>query len=131
MTQAYRFCLEPTPAEARRLASHAGAARFAYNRGLARVEACLKAREWERRLLGASVTEVPWSLAALRREWNAEKQRVAPWWAENSKEAYSSGLDALARGLRAFSDSRNGKRRGPRVGFPRRKRRGRSREGFR
>lgn len=31
MTQAYRFCLDPTPAQQRALASHAGAARFAYN----------------------------------------------------------------------------------------------------
>ncbi|MQA75747.1 MAG: transposase [Solirubrobacterales bacterium] len=131
VTQAYRFCLDPTPAQRRRLASHAGAARFASNWGLAYVKACLKARAWERRILGAAVTEVPWSLAALRREWNADKDRVAPWWAENSKEAYSAGLAALADGLGAFSDSRAGRRKGRRVGFPRRKRRGRSRESFR
>ena len=40
------------------------------------------------------------------------------WWAENSKEAYNSGLDALARGLRQWSASRSGKRRGARIGFP-------------
>ncbi|MGH2708348.1 MAG: IS607 family element RNA-guided endonuclease TnpB, partial [Actinomycetota bacterium] len=67
---------------------------------------------------------------ALRREWNAAKAEVAPWWAANSKEAYSSGLDALARALGAFTNSRSGKRRGPKVGFPRR-RRLRSRRSFR
>lgn len=29
--QAYRFALDPTPAQQRALASHAGAARFAWN----------------------------------------------------------------------------------------------------
>jgi putative transposase len=131
VTQAYRFALDPTPAQGRKLASHAGAARFAYNWGLARVKACLQARAWERRILGGAVTEAPFTLAALRREWNEAKEQVAPWWAENSKEAYSSGLQALADGLDAWSQSRNGRRRGRRVGFPRFKRRGRARESFR
>jgi putative transposase len=48
-----------------------------------------------------------------------------PWWADNSKEAYSSGLDGLARALKSFTDSRHGRRKGRRVGFPRFKRRGR------
>lgn len=131
VTQAYRFALDPTPAQERKLASHAGAARFAYNWGLARVKACLTAREWERAILGGPVTETPWSLPALRREWNREKDRVAPWWVENSKEAYNSGLDGLARALDAWSQSRRGTRRGRRVGFPRFKRRGRARESWR
>jgi putative transposase len=78
--QAYRFALDPTPAQERKLRSHAGAARFAYNFGLALVKARL-----EERAAGREV-EVPWSLPALRREWNAAKGQVAPWWAENSKE---------------------------------------------
>lgn len=63
----------------------------------------------------------------MRRWWNASKDTLAPWWRENSKEAYSSGLDALARGLAAWSASRSGKRRGPKVGFPRFKARRRGR----
>jgi putative transposase len=70
---------------------------------------------------------VPWTLPDLRLEWNRGKQQVAPWWAENSKEAYNSGLDALARALKNWSDSRNDRRRGPPMGFPRRKRKGRAR----
>ncbi len=34
--QGYRFALDPTPAQERALRSHAGAARFAWNWGLAR-----------------------------------------------------------------------------------------------
>ena len=44
--------------------------------------------------------------------------RGAPWWAENSKEAYNTGLDALARGLDAWSKSRKGERAGKAIGFP-------------
>src|SRR3989442_15822632 len=62
---------------------------------------------------------VPYALPALRWEWNRAKATVAPWWRENSKEAYSAGLDGLARALKNYFESRAGKRAGPRVGFPR------------
>jgi putative transposase len=123
--QAYRFALDPTPAQRRALASHCGAARFAYNWGLAFVKARLDARATDPGLT------VPWTLPALRREWNQAKAEVAPWWAENSKEAYSSGLDALARALTNFSDSKQGRRQGQRVGFPRYKKKGRARDACR
>ena len=71
---------------------------------------------------------VPWTLASLRKEWNQQKEAVAPWWRENSKEAYSSGLEGLARALQNWSDSRKGKRRGRRMGFPRFRKKGRGRE---
>jgi hypothetical protein len=40
-------------------------------------------------------------------------------WAGNSKEAYSGGLADLVRALSNWSDSKDGKRHGRRVGFPR------------
>jgi putative transposase len=120
--QAYRFALDPTPRQQGRLASHVGASRFTFNWGLALVKERL-----DRSAAGEDV-RVPWSLFELRREWNRAKDQVAPWWAENSKEAYSSGLDGLARALKNFSDSKSGRRRGAKLGFPRHKRRGRGRE---
>jgi putative transposase len=123
--QAYRFALDPTPRQQRRLSSHAGAARFAYNWGLALVKQRLEARA------AGEEVQVPWTLPALRREWNRAKAEVAPWWAENSKEAYSSGLDGLARALKNWATSRDGTRAGRRVGFPRFKRKGRAREACR
>jgi putative transposase len=113
--QAYRFGLDPSPRQQGCLASHAGAARFAYNSGLE-----LVATRLDQQKTGEGV-QVPWTLPELRREWNRAKGDVAPWWAENSKEAYNSGLDALARGLRNWNDSRHGRRKGRPVGFPRRK----------
>jgi putative transposase len=116
--QAYRYALDPTDRQIGALASHCGAARFAFNFGLALVKARLDARA------ASESIEVPWTLPALRREWNAAKPDVAPWWADNSKEAYSGGLDALARALKGWSASRKGKRAGKRVGFPRFRRKG-------
>ncbi|ABW10144.1 transposase, IS605 OrfB family [Parafrankia sp. EAN1pec] len=131
--QAYRFALDPNDAQAANLRRHAGAARFAYNWGLARVKAAFAQRDAEKSygLDGDLLTPVPWTLPALRLAWNAAKRDVAPWWDECSKEAYSAGLDQLARALKNFTDSRKGKRNGRRVGFPRFKKRGKARDSFR
>jgi putative transposase len=118
--QAYRFALDPTPKQQRALASHCGAARFAFNWGLALVKDRMDARQ------AGDKVDIPWTLPRLRREWNLAKSDVAPWWEENSKEAYSSGLDSLARAFKSYWDSSNGRRKGARVGFPRFKKRGRA-----
>ena len=115
MLEAVRVALDPTPRQERLLESHAGAARFAYNAGLAHVKAMLERQE-----------KPEWSYYALRRWWNANKDALAvsmetgkPWWRENSKESYNSGLESLADALRNFSKSRKGRRKGRRMGFPR------------
>lgn len=134
MAQSYRFALDPTPTQVRALAGHAGAARFAFNYMLAQVKAVLGQRAAERSYGVAEIDLTPglgWSLPALRRAWNVRKPVVAPWWGENSKEAYNTGLDALARALDAWSKSRVGERRGARVGFPRFRARGRARSSVR
>lgn len=127
VTQAYKFALDPTPAQARQLASFAGAARVAHNRMLAEVKQTLTARQLERDLLGGALTDPQgWSLAALRRTWNANKDVWAPWWTEVSKEAFNTGLEQLALALKNWSDSRKGTRSGRPVGFPRFKARART-----
>ena len=115
MLEAVRVALDPTPRQERLLESHAGAARFAYNAGLAHVKAMLERQE-----------KPEWSYYALRRWWNANKDALAvsmetgkPWWPENSKESYNSGLESLADALKNFSKSRKGQRKGRRMGFPR------------
>ena len=112
--EAVKVALDPSPAQERLLLSHAGAARFAFNAGLTRVKEALDA--------GA---KPEWSFYSLRKWWNANKDALAVsddgviWWGENSKEAYSSGLEALAKGLSNWAKSRKGVRKGRRVGFPR------------
>lgn len=113
MFEAVKVALDPTPAQERLMLSHAGAARFAYNAGLAHVKAALEAGE-----------KPEWSFYSLRRWWNANKDTLAvdsdgvPWWRENSRDAANTGLEALADGLSNWSKSRKGKRKGRRVGFP-------------
>ncbi|MFI6731999.1 IS607 family element RNA-guided endonuclease TnpB [Nonomuraea sp. NPDC050451] len=120
--QAYRFALDPTPRQASALASHCGAARVAFNWGLALVKANLAQRAAERSygLRGDQLTPpVPWSMYTLRKRWNTVKHEVAPWWAECSKEAYACGLERLAAALANWRTSANGTRNGPPVSFPR------------
>lgn len=134
VAQAYRFALDPTPTQKRSLLAHAGAARFAFNHMLAYVKAVMDQRAAER-TYGTGEADLTssqgWSLPALRRTWNVRKEQVAPWWAECSKEAYNTGLDALARALEAWSKSRSGERLGAAVGFPRFKTRAGSRASVR
>ncbi|WP_436492558.1 IS607 family element RNA-guided endonuclease TnpB [Actinokineospora sp. HUAS TT18] len=61
---------------------------------------------------------VPWSAYSLRKLWNQAKDEAAPWWTENSKEAYSSGLANLATALGNWHTSKTGTRAGPKVRFP-------------
>ena len=114
MLEAVKVALDPSPVQERLLLSHAGAARFAFNAGLAHVKEALEAGE-----------KPEWSYYSLVRWWNANKDALAvnadgtPWWAENSKEAANTGLRSLAAALSNWSKSRKGLRKGRRVGFPR------------
>ena len=113
--EAVKVRLDPTPRQERLMASHAGAARFAYNTGLAHVKEAIGGGE-----------PPDWSRYSLRRWWNENKDELAVnqatgevWWDRNSKEAYSGALRDLARGFSNWSKSRKGERKGRRVGFPR------------
>lgn len=113
MFEAVKVALDPTPAQERLMLSHAGAARFAFNAGLAHVKAALEAGE-----------KPEWSYFSLINWWNANKDTLAvdadgvPWWRENASKTYESALKALADGLSNWVKNRKGKRKGPRVGFP-------------
>jgi putative transposase len=119
--QAYRFALDPSPAQEQALRSHAGAARFAWNWGLAR---CKERYEAERRW---------YSAMDLHRLWNVAKKAdpALAWWSQNSKCAYQEAFRDLDQALRDFLKSRKGERKGKRLGFPHRKKRGRCRDSFR
>ncbi|WP_396912846.1 IS607 family element RNA-guided endonuclease TnpB [Mycolicibacterium sp.] len=120
--RAYRFALDPTPAQEQQLRSHGGAARFAYNHMLALVKANLDQRAAERTYDIPEQDLTPslsWSFYSLRKQWNQIKSDVAPWWPENSKEAYANGIANLATALSSWSTSGAVQRRGRTVRFPR------------
>jgi hypothetical protein len=85
---AYRFALDPTPAQKRALRSHAGAARFAWNWALARCRDRYAAeRKW-------------YSGAELHKLWNTAKKAdpALGWWGENSKCCYQQEVLGLRDG---------------------------------
>jgi putative transposase len=119
--RAYRFALDPSPAQQRALVSHAGAARFGWNWGLARCKERYAANgKW-------------YSAAELHKLWNQAKKAdpALAWWPENSKCVYQEAFRDLDRALRDFVTSRNGQRKGRRLGFPRFKKRGKCKDSFR
>ncbi|WP_448591260.1 RNA-guided endonuclease InsQ/TnpB family protein, partial [Thermoflexus hugenholtzii] len=97
--QAFRLELDPSWEARIALARHMGAARFAYNGGLAR---CMEARE--------RGEQIP-SAVDLHKAWNEWRQKHAPWWVEVSKCAPQEAFRDLER---AFRNGREG-----RANFPR------------
>ncbi|MFU8854659.1 IS607 family element RNA-guided endonuclease TnpB [Micromonospora sp. SL1-18] len=127
VVQAFRFALDPNATQEQRLRSHCGAARAAFNWAVSWVVASW----WQRRAEASyGIGEEgltpwrSWSLPVLRKVFNEVKKtdpRFAGWWEENSKEAYSTGLANAAAAFDNYATSKRGKRKGKRVGMPRRK----------
>jgi putative transposase len=132
----FRFCLDPTVEQHEVLARHAGAARFAFNQCLRIVKTALTQRR-----IDPSI-EVPWTGFDLINTFNAWKKtqdagRVftvdtvdtdgtvdavvtgLAWRAEVCQQVFEEAAVDLGNGLKAWSDSRGGKRKGTRIGFPR------------
>jgi putative transposase len=77
---------------------------------------------------GELTPALSWSAYSLTNLFNSVKDEVAPWWREVSMHAFKSGITDAARALENWSKSRRGERKGRRVGFPRYKKRDRSRD---
>ena len=71
--------------------------RYVYNWALAQIQ-----NNWEERDKNPETPYIDSSLPALRRVWNQEKHELAPWYAENSKEAYDSGLRNLSNAVSRY-----------------------------
>lgn len=102
VTQAFRFELDPKAAQRCALVKHVGAARFAWNWGLARVRAACEAGD-----------RIP-PAVDLQKEWNRWKREGAPWWREVSKCVPQEAFRDLERAFRRW--------RAGQAGFPRFKR---------
>ena len=117
VTQAYRYAIDPSTAQLRALSSHLGASRFMYNHLRARVSqnwAQVKA-EKEASGDGSHATEyLSTSHFGLLYQWAGIRDEVAPWWGENSTQAYNDAAQKLSK---AFANFRQG-----RAGFPAAKR---------
>jgi putative transposase len=140
----FRFALEPTPAQEQVLARWAGASRFAYNECLRLVTDALAAKRTD------SQVRVPWSGFDLINAFNAWKRSeaagrvfaVAPdgtatqqvtgvaWRHEVAAQVFEEAAVDLGRALAAYAEAKAGRRK-DRIGFPRRKKKGRCRDSFR
>lgn len=121
IVRAYKYALNPTPAQVKTFSSHVGASRLTYNFLLAQVKATIDQRKAEASYgiaEGDLIPFIPTSHYALRKYWNTKKELAAPWWDENSKEAYSDGAKRLSVSMSNFFASNKGKRKGPKMGFP-------------
>jgi putative transposase len=141
----FRFALDPTPAQEQLLAQHAGASRFAYNQCLRFVTDALTARRRD------SSVPVPWSGYDLINAFNAwkrsedagrlfvvasdgtiSKQATGLVWRHKiSAQVFEEAAVDLGRALSAYWKAQNSTPGGPKVGFPRCKRKGRCRDSFR
>lgn len=126
--QGFRVELAPTPAQAQRLAQHAGLHRVVFNHCLARVKAVLGQRAAERTygLTDDELTPtVGWSAPALERYWRATHGEAYPWFTAEglSSRVPKEACRALAAALSNWAKSKAGARKGRRVGFPRFRRR--------
>ena len=109
--------LDPTPTQATYFAKGCGTARFAYNWALERWQAQYVAH------LKDPSQPAP-NEGALRRELNAIKRTEFPWMMEVTKCAPQEAIRALGVAYKNWFQSLSGKRKGPKVSAPSRKRKG-------
>lgn len=154
--RAWRVCLDPTAAQRTALARNAGAARWAFNYALARKvaahQAFTEARDdvlagveeptaAERKAANTAAREVAGeipsaftNMAVWRGERGDEKtavEGVSPWWRTVSSYTFSSAMADADTAYKNWLDSLAGRRAGKRVGYPRFKKKGKSRDSFR
>ncbi|MGW1998343.1 RNA-guided endonuclease InsQ/TnpB family protein [Embleya sp. NPDC001921] len=152
----YRFALDPTSSQLLDLARHAGAARWAYNWANAHKLAAHEARRGEIGDLVAvghtqesarkhATIRVP-NKATVQKHLNSIKgdsrhhvpgpeshgpHRPCAWWHEVSTHALQSAMTDCDTAWDNWAKAASGRRAGAAMGFPRFKRKGRSRDSFR
>lgn len=143
--RAYRVQLDPTRDQAEALARHAGAARAAYNHALAAKVAAHQ--QWRQDVAWATYQpeadpDPVVAEAAARKSVkvavpsfvdNVKTFKADPrhaWYPEVNTYAISSGARRADAAWRNWLESSAGRRKGRRVGYPRFKRKGRTRDSF-
>jgi putative transposase len=121
LTRAIEVVLDPSPSQERWLRSYVGSMRVAYNWALEQVATNLATRRDER-ARGVPEDELTpalsWSRESLMARWRQVRDEAHPWWRDVSIHAFRTGIDNAALALKNYSESRSGKRRGRKVGFP-------------
>jgi len=135
--QAYRFALDPTPAQERALLRHAGARRWAFNHGIA-VYRHIRAQRAAALAAGQDAppdivrqpsfqdvnTAFNWWKTGRTEDlpawWTSTHSDDAPAWVgENSAQVYLWAIYESREALTRFFNSTTGKQAGPTIAFPR------------
>ena len=128
IVRAYKFALNPTPSQEQKLRQHTGGARFVYNYLISRWHDDIHTRieEKERGVSEDELTPFAFKLSTydMINYWNRTKCECAPWWSEVSKEIGNDAAHRVHDSMKNWLDSKNRKRKGGRVGFPRFHKRG-------
>ena len=128
IVRAYKFALKPTASQEQKLRQHTGGARFVYDYLISqwRDDIHTRAEEKERGVPENELTPFVLKLSAydMINYWNRVKDDCAPWHSEVSKEIGNDGAKRAFTAIKNFVDSKNGRRKGRRVGFPRFHKRG-------
>lgn len=121
--QGFRVELAPTAEQAVAMGRHAGLSRFVENFCLDKIRAAFAQRAAEQTygIPAAHLTKAPWSAIDLEELWRAEHAEAAPWFAESglSSRIPKEACRLRAAGLKNWWASRSGKRKGPKLAFPR------------
>ena len=122
IVKGWTVALVPTVEQAATFRRDDGARRFACNWAVAEIK-----RVFDQSNETGEHDAAVWSAWSLRKRWNNVKAEVAPWWAECSKEAYAGGIADAVAALKNWHDAKTGQRAGPKVGFPRFRKKGKDR----
>ena len=106
MIRAHTIRLNPTPEQERLFRQAAGTARFCYNWGLRVIKDALD-----------QGLRVP-TQRALRDAFKQLRAAEYPWTFQVGKSAIDGAFVNLGRAIKNFLDSRNGRRKGKKIGFP-------------
>jgi len=112
MRLSHVIALDPTVKQVNAMARAVGVARFTFNWGLA---------EWQRQYRDGGRP----SKNKLKKQFNAIKETEFPWIYESPKDANQQAFADLGDAFQNFFDSKKGKRKGRKVGYPKFKKKGR------
>jgi putative transposase len=120
--QGFRVELRPTAEQVVRLGQHAGLSRVVENFCLELVKAALGQRKAEQTygIPDAELTRVPWSAIDMEKAWRGAHPERFPWFLDEglSSRIPKEACRLRAAGLKNWADSRKGKRKGRKLGFP-------------
>ncbi len=105
--------------QAVKLSKSFGVSRFAYNSAVTKASEMLSQKE-----------QYP-NFQALRNDMNSRKAKEFPWMFEVPKDIPAEAARDAETALKNFFESRSGKRKGKKLLFPRKKKKGKSKDSFR